>query len=101
MQTYTFIKERHECGNIEGCKFVGDIFRTSDNDVAERLRKSYTFNKTVREINEDKVSKPQSDGYDRLSYSDIVSMCKDRGLNGSGKRAEILSRLRAYDNERK
>lgn len=52
MPTYTFIKDKTECGNIEGCKFVGDVFRTRDEEVAERLRNSATFNKTVKEIYE-------------------------------------------------
>lgn len=54
MPTYTFIKEKHECGNIEGCKFTGDVFCTDNEEEAIRLRNSATFGKSVTEIVEEK-----------------------------------------------
>ena len=61
MTKYTFIKERQECGNIDGCKFVGDVFETNDEEIAARLRQSKTFNKTVREISNSTSKKEDSD----------------------------------------
>ena len=60
MPTYTFIKERQECGNIDGCKFVGDVFITDDEAAAARLRTSQTFNRTVREITEEEPPAQQT-----------------------------------------
>ena len=63
MPTYIFIKERQECGNIDGCKFVGDVFITEDEAAAARLRTSQTFNRTVREIIEKPAeTKPKPEG---------------------------------------
>jgi hypothetical protein len=100
MPTYTFIKDKHECGNIEGCKFNGDAFITSDEDEAERLRKSYTFNKTIHEIKEE--SKPsEPDTLDTCSYADLSSLCKERGIPANGRGTVLKKRLREWESERK
>lgn len=107
MTKYTFIKDRQECGNIEGCKFVGDVFETNDEEIAARLRQSKTFNKTVREISnstskkEDSDSVVGSDNYDDMDYASLVQMCKSRGLPANGKKVDIIARIRESDHEHK
>lgn len=59
-QLYTFIKDKDECGFIEGCKFVGNVFQTDRADIADRLRRSRTFGKTVKEVKEDKDGHKQN-----------------------------------------
>lgn len=61
-QLYTFIKDKDECTFIEGCKFVGNAFQTSREDIADRLRRSRTFGKTVKELTE-KPNKAAKDGH--------------------------------------
>lgn len=115
MLKYTFIKEQNECGNIEGCKFVGDIFRTNDDDVAERLRNSATFGKTVKEIDEDyqpeeetledetpEEEEPldeESTQYETMSTANLVKLCKKRDLQPTGRREALIVRLCGWDNE--
>lgn len=62
MTRYTFVKDNEECGFIEGCQFIGNVFQTDRDDIAERLRKSNTFGKTVKEI-VDEPNKVVKDGH--------------------------------------
>lgn len=102
MPTYTFIKERTECGNIEGCKFIGDIFRTRDEDVADRLRKSATFGKTVKEIDEDKPNEQsESTSYETMTNDSLQKLCKERDLHPDGRREALIARLCGWDDEHK
>lgn len=91
-----FIKERSECGNVDGCKFTGDVFQTDDEDTAIHLRRSATFGKTVKEITE--PENPVID-YSGEEYPTLVSMCKDRGLRASGRKEELIDRLMENDRE--
>ena len=116
MRVYTFIKERTECGNIEGCRFVGDVFRTKELEIAERLRRSATFGKTVSEIDEqaeERKKKEESEipdendlgvpkdskDYEIMTVGELRFMCKNRDLHPYGKRGELIARLCEWDDE--
>ena len=97
-KTYTFIKDRNECGNIEACKFTGDVFITKDLDKAEKLRKSSTFGKTVHEISE-QLEQPEQKGqpvdYAKMNYRQLQEAAKAKGFTkiyGVSK-ADLISML--------
>ncbi len=88
---YTFVKDRQECGNIEACKFTGDVFRTKDPLIAEKLRKSSTFGKTVREITENIEAPDPSADYVSLKYHELLKLAQDAGMEKTfGKKKEEL-----------
>ena len=92
--TYTFIKDRNECGNIEACKFTGDVFITKDPEKADKLRKSSTFGKTVHEITDYKPPTELPD-YSKMNYRQLQEAAKEKGLKkiyGISK-DELLSML--------
>lgn len=121
MQDYTFIKDRSECGNIEGCKFIGDYFKTQDPEIAERLRKSATFNRTVHEFRVDEPPKPEPEPISEpepepvihefkvdakdtsynimsspladLTYNELKAMAKQKNLRATGTKIDLLIRL--------
>jgi hypothetical protein len=78
-KTYTFIKDRNECGNIEACKFTGDVFITKDPEKAEKLRRSSTFGKTVHEIIENSSEEKAKD-YSSMNYRELQAVAKEKGL---------------------
>lgn len=120
MPTYTFIKERSECGNIEGCKFVGDVFRTHEDEIADRLRKSATFGKTVKEINDSEKNpeiptppiidpepeipaKPTLDpdiDLHELTFAQVSKIAKDLGIKVAGTKNDIIADIEKVRDER-
>lgn len=92
---YRFVKDAHECESIDGCVFVNNVFETDDIAIAERMRRSYPFGKTVREA----FDNPQKNKYSRMQYSELVALAKELGVDSTGNRQTIIERLLEYDNE--
>lgn len=86
---------------------------TDDPKIADRLRKSYTFGKTVSEIIvesepeqaeqviEPPAPEPEPNKYKYASYHELISAAQERGIEASGSRKEIEELLMEYDNEYK
>lgn len=92
---YRFVKDAHECESIDGCVFVNNVFETDDISLAERMRRSYPFGKTVKE----ESYCPQKSKYSRMQYSELVALAKERGVDSTGNKQIIIEGLLEYDNE--
>lgn len=80
---------------------VGDTFQdgkstykvlevVGDNYVSERVRETSPLPPVVepkKEVVEEKID------YEALPYSQLKKLCADRGLDASGKKADLIARL--------